>query len=224
MPRRRSACSVALTLDPAVVEAQSRLAIHLAGRVLGDMTDTAAADMVRTEGLAAQAVAVAPRSPLAHMAEAQVLRTQHWLDEAVREYETVITLNRNFVSAYYQIGLCKLISGTRATLPVSYSLLFSGSQASSNPATYSDSTAVEVTTTQTSNTQISTKTTSTAANGNDINAGLSLLTALNITYDSGENGSQQTSYESLLSSRLRKKSRFRKNGHETGSIPKLGSH
>jgi adenylate cyclase len=102
----------ALTLDPAVVEAQSRLAIHLAGRVLGDMTDTAAADMVRAEGLAAQAVAVAPRSPLAHMAKGQVLRTQHRLDEAVREYETVITLNRNFVPAYYQIGLCKLISGS----------------------------------------------------------------------------------------------------------------
>jgi hypothetical protein len=28
----------------------------------------------------------------------------------------------------------------------------------------------------------------------------------------------------IASSRLRKKSRFRKNGHETGSIKKLGSH
>jgi TolB-like protein/DNA-binding winged helix-turn-helix (wHTH) protein/Flp pilus assembly protein TadD len=108
----------ALTLDSQAVEAQSRLAIHLAGRVLGDLTDTAPADMVRAEGLAARAVAVAPRSPLAHMAKGQVLRTQHRLDEAVREYETVITLNRNFVSAYYQIGLCKLISGSmEETIP-----------------------------------------------------------------------------------------------------------
>jgi TolB-like protein/DNA-binding winged helix-turn-helix (wHTH) protein len=50
----------ALTLDPRAVEAQTRLAIHLAGRVTANMTDTAAADVLRAEDLAAQAVAAAP--------------------------------------------------------------------------------------------------------------------------------------------------------------------
>jgi TolB-like protein len=108
----------ALTLDPQAVEAQSKLAIHLAGRVGADMTDTAAADVVRAEGFAAQAVAAAPRSALAHFAKAQVLYAQNRCDEAVYEYETVLMLNRNFVPAYFHIGLCKLLSGSLAeTIP-----------------------------------------------------------------------------------------------------------
>jgi TolB-like protein/DNA-binding winged helix-turn-helix (wHTH) protein len=109
----------ALTLDPQAVEAQSRLAIHLAGRVMADMTDTAAVDLLHAEASAARAVATAPRSALAHMARGQVLRAQQRCDEAVREYETVLTLNRNFVPAYYQIGLCKLFSGSgEETIPL----------------------------------------------------------------------------------------------------------
>jgi lipopolysaccharide biosynthesis regulator YciM len=88
------------------------LANHLAGRVGADMTDTAAADVVRAESFAAQAVAKAPRSALAHFAKAQVLYAQNRCDEAVYEYETVLTLNRNFVPAYLHIGLCKLLSGS----------------------------------------------------------------------------------------------------------------
>ena len=82
--------ALTLTLDPRAVEAQSKLAIHLAGRVRADMTDTAAADVVRAEDFAAQAVETAPRS---------ALDAQNRCDEAVYEYETVLTLNRNFVSA-----------------------------------------------------------------------------------------------------------------------------
>jgi TolB-like protein/DNA-binding winged helix-turn-helix (wHTH) protein len=109
----------ALTLDPRAVEAQSKLAIHLAGRATSDMTDTAAADVVRAEGLAAQAVGAAPRSALAHFAKAQVLYAQNRCDEAVYEYETVLTLNRNFVPAYFHIGLCKLLSGSiEETIPL----------------------------------------------------------------------------------------------------------
>jgi adenylate cyclase len=59
----------ALALDPRAAEAPSFLAIHLAGRVTGDVTDTAAADMARAEALAGQAVAASPRSALAHMAK-----------------------------------------------------------------------------------------------------------------------------------------------------------
>ena len=109
----------ALTLDPRAVEAQSLSGIFLAGRVMGDLTDTAAADLLHAKDLAARAVAAAPRSALAHMARGQVLRAQHRCDEAVREYETVLALNRNFLPAYYQIHLCKLFSGSmEETIPL----------------------------------------------------------------------------------------------------------
>jgi adenylate cyclase len=109
----------ALTLDSQAVEAQSRLAIHLAGRVGADMTDTVAADIMRAEDVAERAVAASPRSPLAHMAKAQVLYAQNRCDEAVYEYETVLALDRNFVAAYFHIGLCKLLSGSpNETIPL----------------------------------------------------------------------------------------------------------
>jgi tetratricopeptide (TPR) repeat protein len=109
----------ALTLDPRAVDAQSRLAIHLAGRVTADMTGTAAVDIARAEDFAGQAVAASPRSALAHMAKAQVLFAQNRCDEAVYEYETVLALNRNFVPAYFHIGLCKLLLGSvEATIPL----------------------------------------------------------------------------------------------------------
>jgi tetratricopeptide (TPR) repeat protein len=55
----------ALALEPRSVEAQSRLASALAGRVLDYMSDSAAADIARAEELAGQALAASPRSPLA---------------------------------------------------------------------------------------------------------------------------------------------------------------
>jgi TolB-like protein/DNA-binding winged helix-turn-helix (wHTH) protein len=106
----------ALALDPRAAEAPGRLAIHLAGRVTANMSDTAAADIARAEYFARQAVAASPRSALAHMARAQVLFAQNRCDEAVYEYETVLALNRNFVPAYYHIGLCKLLSAPEETI------------------------------------------------------------------------------------------------------------
>ncbi len=64
------------------------------------MTDSAAADIARAEGLAGQALAASPRSPLAHFAKGQVLRAQGRYEEAIPEYETVIAFNRNWVGAY----------------------------------------------------------------------------------------------------------------------------
>jgi tetratricopeptide (TPR) repeat protein len=87
----------ALALDSRTVEAQSFLAIHLAGRVTADVTDTAAADMARAEALAGQAVAASPRSALAYMGQAMLLRAQDRFNEAIRAYDAVLTLNRNFV-------------------------------------------------------------------------------------------------------------------------------
>jgi TolB-like protein/DNA-binding winged helix-turn-helix (wHTH) protein len=52
----------ALALDPRSVEAQSMMAGALAGRVLNGLTDSAAADLERAEGLSEQALAASARS------------------------------------------------------------------------------------------------------------------------------------------------------------------
>jgi len=102
----------ALALDPHSVAAQSYLTTALTARVLDNMTDTAAADLARAERLVGQALAAAPRSPLAHYAKGQVLRAQNQYAEAIPEYETAITLDRNSVVAYAHIGQCKLYTGS----------------------------------------------------------------------------------------------------------------
>jgi tetratricopeptide (TPR) repeat protein len=101
-----------LALDPRSVEAQSLLATVLASRVLDQMSDSAAPDIRRGEGLAGGALAVSPRNPLAHYAKGHILRAQNRLDEAIAEYETVIALDRNRVGAYAHIGQCKFYKGS----------------------------------------------------------------------------------------------------------------
>ena len=112
----------ALTVDPRAVEAQSRLAIALAGRAMDGMAESVAAaraDIARAEGLADQAVAASPRSPLAHHAKGQVLRAQvqnrgmqDRCAAAIAEYETAIALNRNSVFPIAALGWCKLFAGS----------------------------------------------------------------------------------------------------------------
>jgi TolB-like protein/class 3 adenylate cyclase len=108
----------ALTLDPWSVEALSQLATYLAARAMNGMTDSAAADIARAEGLAGQAVAASPRSARAHYAKGQVLRAQAQVlgaqrryEEAIAEYETALALNRNLVFAIAAVGRCKLMTG-----------------------------------------------------------------------------------------------------------------
>jgi TolB-like protein len=101
----------ALALDQESVAAQSWLAIALTARVLDFMAGTAAADIVRAEGLAERALAASPRSPLARFAKGQVLRAQRRYDEAIPEYETAIALNRNWANAYSHLGWCKCMTG-----------------------------------------------------------------------------------------------------------------
>jgi TolB-like protein/class 3 adenylate cyclase/Flp pilus assembly protein TadD len=109
----------ALALDPRSVEAQSQLAMALAGRVLVNITDTAKLDLLRAEGLAAQALLASPRSPLPHYAKGSVLRAQRRYAEAIPEYETVLALDRNYVSALYRLGQCKLFTGSiEETIPL----------------------------------------------------------------------------------------------------------
>jgi TolB-like protein/tetratricopeptide (TPR) repeat protein len=101
----------ALALDPRSVAAQSYLATALSARILDHLTDTAAADIERATGLAGQALAASPRSPLAHYANGQVLRAQNRYAEAIGEYETAIAFDRNWVRAYALIAWCKLYTG-----------------------------------------------------------------------------------------------------------------
>jgi hypothetical protein len=60
----------ALALDPHSAEAQSFLALALENRVAEGMTDTAAADITRAQGLVGQALTASPSSPVGHMAKA----------------------------------------------------------------------------------------------------------------------------------------------------------
>jgi adenylate cyclase len=109
----------ALALDPHSVEAQSYLAIALAGRVLTQMTDSVAADIARAEGLSEQALAASPLSLLPHMAKGEVLRAQRRSEEAIPEYQTVLALNRHSVRALFALGQCKLFTGSiEETIPL----------------------------------------------------------------------------------------------------------
>jgi TolB-like protein/DNA-binding winged helix-turn-helix (wHTH) protein/Flp pilus assembly protein TadD len=102
----------ALALDPGSVEAQSFLANVLAGRVLANMTDSAATDLERANGLIERALAAAPLSVAAHNAKAQLLRAQRRFAEAIPEYEIVLSLDRNWVYAYFGLGQCKMLTGS----------------------------------------------------------------------------------------------------------------
>jgi len=62
--------------------------------------------------MAAQAMAVSPRSPLAHFAKGQVLRAQGRHEGAIPEYEASIAFNRNWMHALSALGQCKLYTGS----------------------------------------------------------------------------------------------------------------
>ena len=109
----------ALALDPKSVEAQGQLAVVLAGRVMDNMTGTAAADIMRAQDLAERALAAAPHSGLAHYAKGTVLRAHRRYVEAIPEYETALGLDHNFARAFFALGQCKLYTGLiEETIPL----------------------------------------------------------------------------------------------------------
>jgi adenylate cyclase len=108
-----------LALDRRSAEAQSGLAGILAGGVIDNLTDTAAADIKRAEYLAGQASAAAPRSPGVHWAKGQVLRAHRRYAEAIPVYETMLAYDRNSVRALFCLGQCKLYTGSiEETIPL----------------------------------------------------------------------------------------------------------
>ncbi|MGB9649477.1 MAG: adenylate/guanylate cyclase domain-containing protein [Stellaceae bacterium] len=109
----------ALALEPRSAEAQSLLAWALAGRVMTGTVGSAVTDLARAEGLAGQAVATSPLSPLAYLAKGQVLRAQRRYAEAIPEFETALASNRNWDYALFALGQCKLFTGSiEETIPL----------------------------------------------------------------------------------------------------------
>jgi TolB-like protein/DNA-binding winged helix-turn-helix (wHTH) protein/Flp pilus assembly protein TadD len=102
----------ALAIDPGYVAAQGWLASALAARVLDQMSDSAEADVTRAERLAGEALAVTPRSAVAHYAKGHVLRARRLPEAAIPEYEAVLALNRNWVFAISALAQCKLATGS----------------------------------------------------------------------------------------------------------------
>ena len=101
----------ALALDPRSVAAQSGLAGILAGRVPDEMTDSAADDLRRAAELVGQALASSRTTWARISLRAKLLRAQGRPEEAIPEYEMVITLNRNAAGAYVRLGWCKFFTG-----------------------------------------------------------------------------------------------------------------
>ena len=83
----------------------------LVGRVLDQMTDTAAADIARAEDLLGQALGQSPSDPVARYAKGNLLRQARRCEAAILEYETVIELDRNAAGAYANLGWCKFLAG-----------------------------------------------------------------------------------------------------------------
>jgi TolB-like protein/DNA-binding winged helix-turn-helix (wHTH) protein/Flp pilus assembly protein TadD len=99
----------ALALAPDPAEAQAWLADMLAQG--SGMSSSPAADIARAEGLVEQALAASPRSPIAHLAKAQVLRMgRNRCREAIPEYEMARAFS-HLRSLLNGIGQCKLFLG-----------------------------------------------------------------------------------------------------------------
>ena len=80
-------------------------------RVTNPMTDSAAADLARAEGLVNQALAASPRTAYMHYVKGTVLRMQNRWEDAIPEFETALTLDHNSVRALQGLGRCKLYTG-----------------------------------------------------------------------------------------------------------------
>jgi adenylate cyclase len=101
----------ALALDPHSVEAQSRLAGALAGRVMDYTPSSSDSDLKRAEELVSQALAASPRNPFAHFAKGHLLRAQGQHSEAIPEYETALASDHNWVVALAHIARSKTFVG-----------------------------------------------------------------------------------------------------------------
>jgi tetratricopeptide (TPR) repeat protein len=118
-PNSRDVCAEAvswyqraLTFDPQSVEAMTLLAGALVARAEDNMTDSVAGDIARAEELIDRALAASPRSGYAHYVKGRVLFAQRRLEEAILEFETSLSVDRNYVWALHQLATCKFFNGS----------------------------------------------------------------------------------------------------------------
>jgi TolB-like protein/DNA-binding winged helix-turn-helix (wHTH) protein/Flp pilus assembly protein TadD len=102
----------ALALDPQSVEAQTQLANAFVARMIEGITASPAADLARAEELVGQALAANPRFAYAHQVKGRVLQAQNRWSEAVPEFETTLTLNRNSAWALHYLAGSKILTGS----------------------------------------------------------------------------------------------------------------
>jgi adenylate cyclase len=102
----------AWALDPQSAEAQTWLAGVLVNRVNTSLADTRAEDLARAEELIDRALAASRRTFYAHYVKGTVLRNRNRWDEAILQFETELSLNRNSVGALQGLGWCKLYTGS----------------------------------------------------------------------------------------------------------------
>ena len=84
----------------------------LVNRVNTFTTDTPAADLARAEELMDRALAASRQTSFAHYVKGTVLRSRNRWDEAILQFETALSLNRNSVWALQGLGWCKLYTGS----------------------------------------------------------------------------------------------------------------
>jgi TolB-like protein len=101
----------ALALDPQSVDAQTWLAVALAGRALDQLSQSAGADTARAERLIAQALAASPGGYLVHWAKGQLLRAQGRCQEAIPEYEAALAFNPS-AGIIAALGECRFYTGS----------------------------------------------------------------------------------------------------------------
>jgi TolB-like protein/class 3 adenylate cyclase len=114
----------AMAADPGSIDAQSRLADGLAGRVLDGMSDSPTEDIRRAQALLDPALAASPRNPFLHYIKGQVSRAlaqgPFGLDaearvvrfaDATPEYEIYLAANPNDVGVLAHLAWCKFMTG-----------------------------------------------------------------------------------------------------------------
>jgi tetratricopeptide (TPR) repeat protein len=102
----------ALVLNPRSTEAQILLANVLVNRALRNQASNTAADTARADDLVERALTASPDNASAHFVKGQILRIQGRCLEAIPEFERTIDADRNFASAYGNLGWCKFLTGS----------------------------------------------------------------------------------------------------------------
>jgi tetratricopeptide (TPR) repeat protein len=88
------------------------LAGVLVNRVVQDLSDSKTADLARAEKLIDEGLAAAPGIAWGHYVKGTVLRAKARWQEAISEFETARSLDRNMTGPLQGLGWCKLFTGS----------------------------------------------------------------------------------------------------------------